>query len=99
MKKYKYAIIRKFAFHDFYIKCTDINSLDDILANLQKVSPDFQFRPYEEDLTEEPYNILIEQKGKEKFEQREIEWWLIKQLCNSGWRPLGEGRYVYEEDY
>ena len=98
MKKYKYAIINQFAFSDYQIKCTDIGSLENILNGLQKICPECQIK-LEKNMAEEPYSVLIEQKGKKKFTQTEIEWWIVKQLCNSGWRPLGEGRYIYEEDY
>jgi hypothetical protein len=27
-----------------------------------------------------------------------LEWWIIHQLCESGWRPIGNGIFVWEEE-
>jgi hypothetical protein len=99
MKRYKYVIIDIYALTNVRIVSTDLDSLNIILTNLQKILPNCQVKPLEKDLEGVGYTILVEQKGKNRVAAKDIEWWIIKQLCNSGWKPIGEGRYVYEEDY
>ena len=89
MKRYKYAIVDTYAFSDVRILCTDPDRLNSILTGLQKIRPDCQVRAFEQDLEGVAYSTLIQQKGKDKVAAKDIEWWIIRQLCDSGWKPIG----------
>ena len=97
MNKYKYLIVRTIL-DDLEIRSTDLDHLEDLLKELLTTFPACEIRP-PSDLFQQTfrYEINIRQKGKNKVLIEEVLWWVFNKLCNMGYRPLGEGRFVFEE--
>ena len=90
MKSYKYAQL-DFGAYGVYLRSTDSQVLDWILAELKKVITDFQVSAGPNLII--PSNLPSGEKYllhivKLRDKDNQVGWWILKQLCLQGWEPF-----------
>ena len=87
MKSYKYVLLH-FSDWGVLLHSTDSQVLDWILAELKKVITNFRMSAGPKDPklpSGETYYLHIDKlQGKD----RQVGWWILKQLCLQGWEPF-----------
>jgi hypothetical protein len=70
------------------LECTHSATLQELLDGLRKKFPNLKETPH--DLNEDVYGYEMKGFGGK---DKEVGWWLIKQLCKRSWMPLGAVSY------
>lgn len=93
MNTYKYARVQFDAITNVELWCTDSHELDDLLGELKKILPRYHVKQKRQLPSGQTYYYwLNELSGKDI----DVGWWFIKQFCERGWAPMGDGRFRKE---
>ena len=79
---------------DFY--CTDSAEADALMSQLEELYPKMK-----RDVVALPTGEnFLQELTKLSDQDRNVLWWLVKQLCSRGWEPLGaDSRHEYSRQY
>jgi hypothetical protein len=88
MDRYDFATLSYYGRISFI--CTNFSFAENLIEELKKTNPKLDI--YTRKLPSgENYWLQLSDFAKE-FQERDILWWIIKQLCANGWEPLGSGQ-------
>ena len=94
MERYDYAQVWFTELTELNFICTNFSELKTHMSEIKILFPKMRILKTLSLPSNEPYGFII--KGLDGKEN-DTGWWLIKQLCQQGWEPLGSTFEFFEK--